>query len=211
MRRRKQNNGMGDYQLEKAEKAEWAILKVLADGEWHRNKDLREKTELSSRTLDKRLKRLVKISVVERKEDVESGKYPVPVLYRLVSAFVTYVNAKLLREQFVDKIEGILDETKDPLVILDMIHAFSHTGFVHLLEEIKERDEITNDELFFFGECFLWGHYKILIARLMGESRKLKNELNVPLLLKNQAERQIEVYTAALQIYKEKVKKNQQA
>lgn len=165
----------------------------------------------SSRTLDKHLKRMVKIPLIERKEDVESGKYPIPVFYRIKSPFDTYVNAKLSRERFADHIEEMLAETKDPLVILDVIHVLSHERFVELLKEIQERDKISNNELFFFGECFLWGNYKILITRLMGESRKLKNELNIPQLLINQAERQTEVYTKALQIYKEMEKKNQQA
>ena len=208
---RKQNKGMGDYQIEKAEKAKWAILEALADGDWHQNKDIREKTELSSRTLDKHLKRLVKIPVVERKEDVESGKYPVPVLYRIISPFDTYVKTKLSRELFADHIEEMLDEAKDPLLILDAIHGLSQAGFVQLLEEIQDGDEITNNELYFFGECFLWGYYKIVIARLMGESRKMKNELNVLQLLIKQAERQIEIHTKTLQIYKEMEKKKQQA
>ena len=211
MRNRKQNRGIGDYQIKQAEEAKWKILEALADGDWYRYKEIREKTNLSSRTLTKHLDRLQEIPIVERKEDVESGKYPVPVLYRIISPFDTYVNAKVFRERFADDIEEMLDETKDPLVILDIIHTFSHTGFVQLLTEIKERDEISNNELCFFGECFLWGNYKILIARLMGESRKLKNELNILQFLKNQAERQIELNTLALQRYKEMEKKNQQA
>lgn len=211
MRNPKQNTGMGDYQIEKAEKAKWTILEALADGNWYRNKDLKEKTNLSPRTLDKHLKRMVKIPIIERKEDIKSGKYPVPVLYRIISPFDTYVKAKIMRTEFADGIEEMLDEAKDPLIILDAIHTFSHTGFIELLTEIQERDKITNDELYFFGECFLWGNYKILIARLMGESRKMKNELNILQLLINQAERQIEVYTKALQIYKKMEKKNQQS
>lgn len=210
MRRRKQNTGMGDYQIDKAQKAKWAILEALADGNWHRNKDLKEKTKLSSRTLAKHLERMVKIPVIERKEDNESGKYPIPVLYRIISPLDTYVRSNILRTLFADQIETILDETKDPLFILDTIHALSQEGFVELLRRIQQSENISNEELYFFGECFLWANYKIFIARLMGASRKLKNELNIHQLLTKQAERQIWIYTKLLQSYKKMENKNQQ-
>lgn len=64
------------------EVAEQKIYDVLADGQWHRTKELEEKTQLSPATLSKHLKRDLKISV-ERKVDRRGKEYPRPVYYRL--------------------------------------------------------------------------------------------------------------------------------
>jgi DNA-binding transcriptional ArsR family regulator len=64
------------------EKAEQKIRDVLADGQWHRARELEQKTQLSPSTLSKHLKRNLKITV-ERKVDYKGREYPRPVYYRL--------------------------------------------------------------------------------------------------------------------------------
>ena len=67
---------MGSYQEDKAYYARRSIFKALSDGQWHRFIDLKEKSKLSPRTLAKHLNRMVKIQIIERKTDIEGGKYP---------------------------------------------------------------------------------------------------------------------------------------
>ena len=58
------------------------IIEVLNDENWHRYKELQDKTELSTATLSKHLKELEK-GIVERHLDADSVEYPPPVRYHL--------------------------------------------------------------------------------------------------------------------------------
>jgi len=205
MKSHKQNIGIGNYHIDKANEAKWAILTALSDGQWHRNMELKEKTKLSSRTLAKHLNWMTKIRVIEKKTDVESGKYPIPVLYKVVPALETYVKASITRTWFANRIELMLDETKDPFIILDAIHAASQDVFIELLKEIQQDISTTNEEIYFFGECFLWANYKKFVSKLIEASRKIINDLNITQLLINQAKRQIEVWKELLQIYEKRL------
>lgn len=211
MKSHKQNIGIGNYHINKATEARWKIFIALSDGQWHRNMKLKEKTELSSRTLAKHLSQMTKIRIIERKKDVKSGKYPIPVLYKIKFPFDTYVKANISRIWFANQIETMLDETKDPLFILDAIHVFSQEGFIGLLRIIQQDKSITNEELYFLGECFLWTNYKKFISKLIEASRQIINNLNITQLLMNQAKRQIKIYETALQIYEKTEKINQQS
>ncbi|MEM3640702.1 MAG: ArsR family transcriptional regulator [Candidatus Bathyarchaeia archaeon] len=74
--------GMGVKQQRDASKNRKLILSILLDGQWHRHREIWEKTKLSPTTLSKHLKELEK-GIIERKIDTESGEYPPPVYYRL--------------------------------------------------------------------------------------------------------------------------------
>lgn len=74
--------GKGERQEKEAHEKRKLILDVLSDGEWHRHKEILEKTRLSPTTLSKHLKELEK-GLVEKRIDIESGEYPYPVYYRL--------------------------------------------------------------------------------------------------------------------------------
>lgn len=58
------------------------IINCLSDNEWHRNKEIVKKSDLSAPTVSKWLKRY-EGNLVEKKIDLESGEYPYPVRYRL--------------------------------------------------------------------------------------------------------------------------------
>jgi DNA-binding HxlR family transcriptional regulator len=78
--------GKGDRQIKESLEKRKLILSILSDGEWHRHKEILEKTRLSPTTLSKHLKDLTK-GIVEKKLDLESKEYPYPVLYRLKPKF----------------------------------------------------------------------------------------------------------------------------
>jgi len=201
MKNRKQNTGVGNWHIDKAYKAKWSILKTLSDGQWHRNMELKEKTKLSSRTLAKHLNHMTNIQILERKTDVESKKYPVPVLYKATPELTTYIKASITREYFSNNLETCLHESKDPLFLLDTIHIFSQIGFIELLTQIQQNKIVTNEEINFFAECFLWANYKQFTSKLIEASRKIINDVNITQLLINQAKRQITVFQTVLKIY----------
>lgn len=184
-----EKTGFGSYQMEKAYNAQRIIFKTLYDGQWHRNKDLKEKTKLSSRTLNKHLTEMVKKCVVERKVDNESGKYPYPVLYKAEPELLVYMKSSLFREDFSKTIDAMLEETKDPLEILDVIHEYSQRAFLWILEEIKRNKNISDNQIEFFEEMFLWSNYKSFTFELIEATRKKIDNVDINQLLIAQAER----------------------
>src|SRR5665648_541916 len=165
--------GTGNYHREKKYTAQRVIIKALFDGQWHRNMELKQKTKLSSRTLAKHLDEMVKAEVVERRVDNDSGKYPIPVLYKAKPVLLAYTKSSLLREEFSEKVETMLQETKDPLVILEVIHEYSQLGFLRLLGEIKSNRKISDEQIDFFEEVFLWSSYKSFMFDLVEATRKI--------------------------------------
>lgn len=208
MKNHKQNTGIGNYQIDKAYKARWSILKTLSNGQWHRNMELKEKTKLSSRTLAKHLNQMTNLQIIERKADVESGKYPIPVLYKAEPELTTYVKAIITREEVANTLEPALNETKDPIAVLEAIHASSQLYFIELLKRIQQNKNITNEEIYFFAECFLWANYKQFTYKLIDASRKIINDLNITKSLIDQSKRQIRVHEKCLKIYEKVLQKD---
>jgi len=201
MKNRKQNIGIGKWHKVKAYKAERSILKALSDGQWHRYMELKQKTELSSRTLTKHLDYMKKTQIIERKEDIESKKYPVPVLYKATPELTTYIKASIAREKFANGLEPALNDCKDPLFLLDGIHAASQLGFIDLLTHIQQNNIDTDDKINFFLECFLWANYEQFTHKLIDASRKIINDLNITQLRIDQAKRMITIYKTILKNY----------
>ena len=195
-----QNTGIGNYQTEKAINAKWSILKTLSDGEWHRNMELKEKTRLSSRTLSKHLKQMTELKIIEKKEDIESGKYPVPVLYKTTPIITGHgivldvINERILlpREIIDEKLKLDLNQTKDPLIVLESIHESSEQHFLGLLSQIQHDKNITDKQINILLECFLWEPYKQYTSKLLEASRKIINDFNITDLIENQIKRLIE-------------------
>ena len=182
--------------------ARWSILKTLSDGQWHRNMELEKETKLSSRTLAKHLNHMTNIQIIERKEDVESGKYPIPVLYKATSELTTYINASITREEFLNRLELTLNECKDPLFLLDGIHAFSQLGFLDLLTYIQQNNIPINEfAINLFAEIAIWRYYKQFIHKLINASRKIINDLNITQLKIEQSKRQIIIHKTILKAY----------
>ena len=115
------------------------ILMALSDGQWHRNKELKEETKLTPRTLSKHLKELEKeLGWIERIEDKESGEYPHPILYRIERSMLSITIFIKSVYDNADDIERELRETKDPLRILVEFHKLNLYYFTLLLESIQE-------------------------------------------------------------------------
>ena len=149
--------------------------------------ELEEKTKLSSRTLAKHLNEMTEIQAIERKTDVESGKYPVPVLYRTTPELQEFINANKLRTMVTDGIEPMLDETKDPLFVLDIFHITNQTFFLLLLEKIQKGDITTREKINFLGKYYIWENCREWIPKLIEASCKIINEIDFIQLLKRQA------------------------
>ncbi len=204
----KQNTGMGNYQTDKANKARWAIFLSLSDGQWHRNMELREKTNLSSRTLAKHLTQMLKLRIIEKKKDTESGEYPFPVFYKTVPTLETYINACIERTILSKKLEPALLHAKDPLVVLDAIHISSQTYFTELISLMKENKKLSDEAIYFFGECFLWENYKRYTLELIKASQKIVDEINMHEAYVNQAKRFVRVYSKLIKAYEKMEQQN---
>jgi len=170
--------------------------------------ELKEKTKLSSRTLAKHLNQMTNLQIIEKKTDVESGKYPVPVLYKATPELTTYIKASITREEVANTLEPALNESKDPLRILEAIHASSQLYFIELLTQIQQNKIVTNEQISFFAECFLWANYKQYTSKLIEASRKIINDLNITQSLINQAKRQTRISETVLKIYEKMEQKN---
>jgi len=145
---------------------------------------------------------MTNIQIIERKRDIESRKYPVPVLYRATPELTTYVKARIAREEFASGLEPALNESKDPLLLLDAIHAFSQLGFMDLLTQIQQNNIVTKEQINFFAECFLWANYKQFTHKLIDASRKIINDLNITQLSIDQAKRMHAIYETILKTIK---------
>jgi transcription initiation factor IIE alpha subunit len=163
--------------------------------------ELKEKTKLSSRTLTKHLNQMTSLQIIKKKTDVESGKYPVPVLYKAAPKLTIYMKSEISEEEIANRMESALNETKDPLIVLEEIHASSQECFIELLTAIQQNKIITDEEINFFAEYFLWANYKQYISKLLEASRKMINNLDITQSLINQAKRQIKVNKILLKTY----------
>jgi DNA-binding transcriptional ArsR family regulator len=197
-----ENNGMGDYQKEKMFLAQRSIYKALADGQAHRNKELRDITKLSPRTLSKHLDKLEKLGLILKETDTQSGKYPFPVFYKASEVLQMYMKSSLLREDFAQKVDAMLEETKDPLMILEVIHDYSQLAFIHILKEIQSKRALDFDYRQFLEDNFLWSNYRLFTMKLIEVSLKIADTINIDQLLISQASRLREVYQGMEQEFK---------
>ena len=170
--------------------------------------ELREKTKLSSRTLAKHLNEMTNLPIVEKKTDAESGNYPYPVYYKAKPELVAYIKDNITREEIVNQLELALNETKDPLILLEAINANSQLYFIELLRRIQQNKNITNEEIYFFAEYFLWANYRRYTSKIIQTSPKIINDVNINQCLINQAKRQIRIYEKVLKIYEKMEQKN---
>jgi hypothetical protein len=171
--------------------------------------ELKEKTKISPRILAKHLTQMTSLQIIEKKKDAESGKYPIPVFYQATPELITYIRAVLTREETANLLEPALNKTKDPLQLLEAIHESSQLYFIELLKQIQQNKNITNQQIWFFAECFLWTNYKKYTIKLIEASRKITDDFNINQLYINQAKRQIRTSTALLRIYNNSKKEPQ--
>ena len=138
MASKKYDTGIGYYQVKRMLKAKNSIYKALSDGKWHRFTEIKEETKLSSRNLTENLKKSEKAEIIDRKVDKESGKYPVPVLYKAKPFLLTYIKNIARWQKYTEQLDFLLKESKDPLLVLEM-QTMRQIHCVQFLEEIKRR------------------------------------------------------------------------
>jgi DNA-binding HxlR family transcriptional regulator len=159
------------------------VLLALIDGQWHRNKELKEKTKLTARTLSKHLNELEKeFRWIERKEDTESGEYPHPVLYRATDSAVSWTHYMKLVFDNADDIEADLKKAKDPLRILEELHEVNEYYFTLLLETIQEEKTASLKWLDSFMSFIFYSPYEIYtkeIVRAFTEDVRFGEQFNI--------------------------------
>jgi hypothetical protein len=169
------------------------IWKALSDGEWHRTTNLKKTTKLSPRTLHKHLKQMVESTTILRKQDLESGKYPIPVLYKGHPELLEWLELSNMRERFKNNIDAWLKEfNNNPMLVLDAIHLWNEIMFVRLLEQIQENKHMTYEELFNRAELELWINFKYFTEKLLVATTKIIDEINIEQLQIEQIRRQKE-------------------
>ena len=199
----KKSTGIGSYQTQKAFLAQYSILKALSDGRWHRNMELKKETKLSSRTLAKHLKKLESLKLIDRHEDDESGKYPIPVLYQATTDLIEFARTIRFVEETRNLIESALMESKDPLWLLEGIHAYSQVSFIQILNELKEKRNMSKDELEYIEQLYLQTPYTFLMNSLIKASRKIIDEIDFDKLLVSQVKRQKIIAEMQLKFFSE--------
>lgn len=163
--------------IEKASKAIMSILKVLSDEEWHQWSELLDKTKVSSATLKKYLPRLKEFKLIQKRVELESGKYPYPAYYRAEPELVTYTEALVSTEELSQQIEPVLLETKNPLFVLNMIESMNKTCLLIALGQLKKDKNVPESKLRFLLELWVWEPYRVLTWKLIESSKKHIDEL----------------------------------
>jgi predicted transcriptional regulator len=190
----KQNRGIGFYQMERDNEARNAIYEVLSDGQWHRIKELKERTKISPTTLYSKLESLEELTLIKRKEDIEKGKYA--ILYKAIPEMLTVIRVRRLTKEINQTLEQILVETKDHLFVLDTIHLFSQLGVLTVLKSLsllkKKNRNISWELVEFFEETLIWHPYKSLTLNLIASSMKTVDDIDMNQLLISQTERKKE-------------------
>jgi DNA-binding transcriptional ArsR family regulator len=189
-----------DSNTEKEYYARRSIFKALSDKQWHRNMELKATTKLSSRTLAKHLDKMVEQKMIEKKTDIESGKYPHPVLYKALPGTIDYIRFSMFREEFSKNIDAILKETKDPLLILDTIHNWYQLIFLKILEGMQEK-KMTFEERDWHEEVILFPIYRDCTFALIEATAKIIDEIDISQLLILQAKRQKILFEDLIKVY----------
>jgi len=199
--KQKKRISRGISNADKEFNSRFAILKALSDGQWHRNMNLRKETKLSPFTLTKHLKQMT--NIIEKKKDAINGKHA--VLYKAKRETITFYKAYLNRKIFSKDSEKVLNDKKDPFIILDTIHHYNTLIFAELLTRIQQNKNITTEEIDFFAECFLWTNFKQWTSELIKASRKIISNLNLIELLVKEAQRQRDYHEHLYKTYKKRL------
>jgi hypothetical protein len=72
----------------------------------------------------------------------------------------------------------MLQETKNPLVILDLIHLWSQENFLLILRQIKNK-KINSNNLYFIENFYLWDYYQFFTMKLIAATAKIIDEIDI--------------------------------
>jgi DNA-binding HxlR family transcriptional regulator len=162
--------GFGDDQIKRTKKAKTTVLKAMEDGKWHRFNEVVEITKMSSATVSKYLKTFKE--EVEKKRDLRSGKYPIPVFYKL-----TELGMKTLAERkTLDHIETpnktfFKTENKDtlPKMLLGARQDIAQLVPVESWYDLSPEGKVFIDTLLVFDE-----EHKEKMATIVNELKEKK-------------------------------------
>jgi DNA-binding HxlR family transcriptional regulator len=182
------------------------LFGVLSDGQWHQNKELREKTKISPRILQDHLNQMKRFDYIDKKEDVKNGKYAVffkatPRLLKYIQASTSMERNSKIREELSKGFPDALNESKDPYMLLDLINFNTQFYFTEFLTEIQQGEKISKEIIDSFVKYFLLADYEHFISKLIRESCKMINKIDIRQCEINQLKRQIEVNEKVLKIY----------
>lgn len=180
------NRGLGNQQQEERYNTQLIILKVLFDGQSHQNKELKHSTKLSYNSLNKNLKKMTEIGVIEKSKGVKNGKYA--VFYK-TSEELFYMTAINMWKEIQDEINKNLELKKDPLLILEEIHLNNEEFFLQLLSQIQNKKTDTV-KIKYLTEVMILQNYRYLVNELIRKTLQMRNEINIEKLIDLQYKRQ---------------------
>lgn len=176
--------GMGKYQLDKAEKSQELILHVLIDGKPHRHKEIKQTTGLNDPTLKKYFDKFLKMKLIEKKVDFQSGKYPYPAYYSIRQSILPLLEVISTLHLESEEIERIVqDPKKTPLDILDQINVRNNTLILQALKDLKENRGLSMNFLNFLLEVYVWSPYKFLTSSLLQSTEKVIDKIDFEKLI----------------------------
>jgi predicted transcriptional regulator len=172
-------NGMGEQQIKQMISSRRTIAKFLSDGKPHQFNELKKESRLSAPTISKRLKELIKMDLVTKEVDTKSGKYPYPVFYTATKEFVEAgVNRRII-DDLSNAIDTYIARDKDPFALLININVISEITLENILLSLKKNKNLTKEELFFYWNNWVLEPYKELTLKLLEESMKVIDDINI--------------------------------
>jgi len=169
--------GMGKYQREKSNQAFLSIIKAISKKE-KRHMDIKKETGLNDPTLSKYLKPLLKLKLVKKRVDIESGKYPYPAYYKAEPELLTWVDAQVSTEELSKQIEPVLLETKNPFFVLDIINTDCQSIMKITIGKLMEEKNTPEHKLRFLLDLFAWEPYRVLTWKLIEATKKHIDEID---------------------------------
>lgn len=174
-----------------AYKTRQLIFKALSDGQWHQNMELISTTKLNYRTLTKHLKKMTETQIIEKKKDIINGKRA--VLFKTTTHGALYIDSMMFRKLYSDNIDKVLEESKDPLMMLNVIHNWSQLNFIQILKLIKNNIITNSNTLNYLEEFLLWDDYQYSTMKLIEATTKNIDKININELLMSQVIKQKEI------------------
>jgi hypothetical protein len=98
-------NGTGKFQINLAYKSQQKIFDVLSDGNWHRKKEIIQKTDLTKHVVTKHLNAMKQNNIIIRRENKKSGKYPIPIEFKATQELMEFINHQLDDDEWIREIE----------------------------------------------------------------------------------------------------------
>lgn len=175
--------GMGELQTITRIKNRKTMIAALIDKQWHRYKEIKEKTKLSNPTLSKHLKELKPL--LEKKTDKTT--YPPLVYYKINEIFALELARSLTIEVCWKEIGEKFLKTKDLSSTLDDINAITNQFLVNTIFAIKYNKKLREDPevTHLYLEMVVWESYKTLTWNLIDATRKIVDDIDFEQLAKN--------------------------